>query len=54
MAKSAFKSRKNLFISNLDLNLRKKTGEMRHLEKNYLLCSDLNPSESRPEIPEKF
>jgi len=53
MAKAAFNRKKTLFISKLDLKLRKK------LIKSYILsmafwCRNLDASDSRSEIPGKF
>ena len=38
MAKAAFNKKKTLFTSKLDLNLRKKTSKMLHLEHGFVWC----------------
>jgi len=38
MAKAAFSKKKTLFTSKLDLNLRKKTNKMLHLEHGFVWC----------------
>jgi hypothetical protein len=38
MAKAAFNKKKTLFTSKLDLNLRKKTNKVLHLEHSFVWC----------------
>jgi hypothetical protein len=51
MAKAEFNKKKTLFISKLDLNLRKK---VLHLEYSLVWCGNVDTSESRSEVSGKF
>ena len=54
MAKAAFNGKNNLFTSKFDLNLRKKTSKVLHLEHSIVRCCNLDTLKSRSEILGKF
>ena len=54
MTKAAFNKKKASFIRKLDLKLKVETSKVLYLERSFVLCWNLDTSESRSEITWKI